>query len=90
MKDTVFDYQPGRGSNKSEFTDLYLCRTKSIAAGGLLHLYQHRAYRNWKLRLSFNSRLPTTKVYKEFDIDTVERAKLFHISETDDDSDNNE
>ncbi len=42
----VFDYQLGRGSNKSEFINLYLCGTKSIIAGGPLNLYQHKARRN--------------------------------------------
>ncbi len=90
VEDAVFDYQPGRGSNKSEFTDLYLCEIKSIVAGGPLDLYQRKAHGNWNLRLSFDGGLPATEVGEESDIDAVEKAYLFHNSERDDDSDNNE
>ena len=39
VEDAVFDYQPGRRRNKSEFINLYSCRTKSIAAKVLFDLY---------------------------------------------------
>lgn len=90
IKDTIFDYQPSKKSNKLEFTDLYLYEIQSIAAKGLINLYQYKVCRNWMLRLSFDGSLPTTKVGKESDIDIVERVDLFHNSEIDDNSNNNE
>lgn len=38
-KDTVFDYQPGKKSNKLEFTDIYFRKRKSIVVEGLFNLY---------------------------------------------------
>lgn len=46
IEDIVFDYQPGRKSNNSEFTNLYFCKAKSIAVRGLLDLYQYRVCKN--------------------------------------------
>ncbi len=90
VEDAVFDYQPSKRSNKSEFTDLYLCGLKSIAAGGPFDLYQCRTRKNWKLRLSFDGRLSATEVGEESDIDAVKGADLFYNSKTDDDINNNE
>lgn len=89
VKDTVFDYQSSRRSNKLKFTNLYLYRTKSIVARSSYDLYQYKAYRNQKLRLSFNGRLPATEIGKKSDIDVMERIDLFHNSEIENDSDNN-
>lgn len=89
VRDIIFDNQPSRGSNKSEFTDLYFCGTKSIAARGLLNLYQHRVYGNWKLRLLLDGRLPTTEVSKKSDIDNMEKVDLLYNSKIDDNSNNN-
>lgn len=51
VKDAVFDYQPGKKNNKSEFINLYFYKIKFIVIRGLLNLYQYRIYRNKKLRL---------------------------------------
>ena len=39
VEDAVFEYQPGRESNKTEFIDLYFCGSRVIAAGGSLDSY---------------------------------------------------
>lgn len=50
IKNAVFGYQPNKGSNKSELTNLYICKSKFIGIEGPLELYQYKAYRNWKLK----------------------------------------
>lgn len=39
VEDTSFDYQFGKKTNKSKFTNLYFCRIKSIVVRDLLNLY---------------------------------------------------
>lgn len=90
IKDTVFDYQPRRGSNKSEFTDLYICRSKFISIKGAFELYQHRAYRNWKLRSLLDSKPLAAKVEidDKFDMNAIEREILFHNNKIDKNNNN--
>lgn len=42
------------------------------------------------MKLSLDSRLPTTEVGKESDSDIIKKVKLFLNSKTDDDNNNNE
>lgn len=87
VEDAVFEYEPGRGSNETEFIDLYLCGLRVIAAGGPLDSYQHRARGNWKLGCSLNGILHAVEGDGS-DIDALERANAFCNSKTDDDDNN--
>lgn len=89
VKDAVFDVHPNKGSNKSEFTNLFFYETITIAVEGLLAFYQYKGHRNWKLRVSLDGRLPDIEVGKESDINVIERADLFNNSKTNNDSNNN-
>ena len=42
LEDIVFDYQSTKENNKSEFTNIYLYETKSIAIEDSLNLYQYK------------------------------------------------
>lgn len=91
VEDAIFEYQLGRKSNETEFIDLYLCRSRVIAAGGLLDSYQHRVRGNWKLSCSLDDKLHAVKEGGS-DIDVLEEANAFCNSkiDNDDNSINNE
>lgn len=89
VEDAVFNYHPGRGNNKLEFTNLYLFGIKSITVRSLLNLYQYRVCGNEKLRLGFDGRLPTIKVGKQSDINVVKGADLLYNNKIDHDNNNN-
>lgn len=88
VENAVFDYQSGKESNASEFTNLYICESKFIGTRGPLELYQRRARRNWKLRSSLDNKPLATKIRigDKSDIDTIERENLFHNNKTDEDN----
>lgn len=90
VEDVVFDYQPNREKNNSEFTKLYSYRKKSIVIKGPPNSYQYRPCGKWKLRLSLNSRLLATKVDKKCDINIIEGILLFFNSKVNHDSNNYE
>lgn len=84
VEDTVFEYQPGQGSNKTEFIDLYLCGSRVIVVGGPFDSYQRRARGNWKLGCSLDSKLHAVEEDGS-DIDALEGANAFCNSKTDND-----
>ena len=87
VEDAMFEYQPGRKSNETKFIDLYLCRSRVIAAGGSLNSYQCRVRGNWKLGCSLDDKLHIVKGDK-FDIDGLKKANAFCNSKTNDDDNN--
>lgn len=51
LEDIIFNYQPGKKSNKSKFINLYIRGSKSISIEDLLELYQNRVTRELKVKI---------------------------------------
>ncbi len=90
VEDTVFKYQPGRGTKEIEFIDLYVRGTKVIAAGTPLDKYQQRARGNWKLKLAINGEQSDDNRDDDSTIGALEGAGLSSTVETDEDDNDDE
>lgn len=90
VKDDIFNYQPGKESNKSKFTNLYICELKSISIEVLLKLYQYKAYKNQKLGSSLNSKLyiAERKIDNKSNIDVIKGENIFYNSEKNENNNN--
>lgn len=85
VKDAVFEYQPGRGSNKTKFNNLYFCRSRVITARGLFDLYQRKVRGNWTLGCALDNELHVIEGDKS-DVDVLERANAFRNDKIDNDN----
>lgn len=79
VEDAVFEYHPGRGTNGTEFIDLYIRGSRVIAAGGPLDAYQRRAQGNWRLRSVLDDGVLGAEGGESSDIDALEGEDVFRI-----------